>query len=84
MKAQIEYDMNEASKALEKAFTGGKTFDELTTSMERSSLLQEEYLTSTNKVYEISKLTRNVQANIDKTTNSVAKRKLKAFMDETK
>ena len=84
MKAQIEYDMSEASKALEKAFTGGKTFDELTTSMERSSLLQEEYLTSTNKVYEISKLTRNVQANIDKTTNSVAKRKLKAFMDETK
>jgi hypothetical protein len=52
--------MNEASRAIEEAFTGGKTFGELITSMERSSLLQEEYLTSTNKIYEISKLTRNV------------------------
>jgi hypothetical protein len=52
--------------------------------MDRVSTLQEEYLTNTNKIYEISKLTRQVQSSIDSSTSSVSKQKLKSFMDETK
>ena len=53
------------------------------TGMERANSLQEEYLTTTNQVYETNKLMRTAQQEIDKTTNSVAKRRLKQFIDET-
>jgi hypothetical protein len=51
--------------------------------MERANSLQEEYLTDTNKIYETNKLIRTAQQEIDKTTNTVAKNKLKQFINET-
>jgi hypothetical protein len=43
---------------MEESLTGGTSFDELLTSMERRSSLQEEYLTTTNQIYETNKLMR--------------------------
>jgi multidrug resistance efflux pump len=68
---------------LEKSLTGGVSFDELLTSMERRSSLQEEYLTTTNQIYETNKMMRAAQQEIDKTSNTVAKKKLQSFINET-
>ena len=83
MKSIIENELAELASTMEESLTGGTSFDELLTSMERRSSLQEEYLTTTNQIYETNKLMRQAQQEIDKTTNSVAKRKLKGFIDET-
>lgn len=58
MKSIIENELAEFADILEKSLTGGVSFDELLTSMERRSSLQEEYLTTTNKIYETNKLMR--------------------------
>ena len=84
MKAVTENKLKDYAQTLEKALTGDTSFDDLTTSMERASSLQEEYLTSTNQIYETTKMMRATQKVIDETTNQVAKNKLKAFMEETK
>ena len=55
----------------------------MTTAMERAASLQEEYLTTTNKIYETNKLINQAQQEIDKSSNSVAKQRLKQFIDET-
>jgi hypothetical protein len=47
-KAEVENSLKNYAQTLENALTGGKSFDELNTSMERAQSLQEEYLTSTN------------------------------------
>jgi hypothetical protein len=60
-KAILENTMKDLNKTLENALTGGTTFDELSTSMERAASLQEEYLTTTNKVYETTKMIRTAQ-----------------------
>ena len=83
MKAIVENELAEMSDILEKSFTGGISFDELMTSMERRNSLQEEYLTTTNKIYETNKLMRTAQQAIDKTSNTVAKRRLQNFIKET-
>jgi len=83
MKAVIENELAGLAKTMEESLTGGTSFDELLTSMERRSSLQEEYLTTTNQIYETNKLMRQAQQEIDKTTNSVAKRKLANFINET-
>ena len=49
----------------------------MNTSMERFVSLHDEYLTTTNKIYETNKLMRTVQQEIDKTCNTVAKNKMK-------
>jgi hypothetical protein len=48
--------------------------------MERAQSLQEEYLTTTNKIYETTKMMRTAQQAIDASTNIVAKEKLKQFV----
>jgi Ca2+-binding EF-hand superfamily protein len=48
MKSIIENELAELANTLEESLTGGVSFDELLTSMERRSSLQEEYLTTTN------------------------------------
>lgn len=83
MKAIVENELAGLAKTMEESLTGGTSFDELLTSMERRSSLQEEYLTTTNQIYETNKLMRQAQQEIDKTTNSVAKRKLANFINET-
>lgn len=83
MKEIIQNELAEAAKSMEESLTGGKSFDELLTSMERGKSLQEEYLTTTNKIYETNKLMNKAQQNIDKSTNTIAKNKLKNFIKET-
>ena len=83
MKAIIENELADFADQLEKSLTGGVSFDELMTSMERRSSLQEEYLTTTNKIYETNKLMRTAQQEIDKTSNTAAKRRMAQFISET-
>lgn len=84
LKALMENTLAGLAQDLENALTGGTSFDTITTQMKRASSLQEEYLTTTNKIYETTKLMRTAQQEIDKTTNSVAKQKLSQFIAETK
>ena len=84
LKLVLENTMNDLARDLENTLTGGTSFDQMVTSMERAESLQEEYLTTTNKIYETNKLMNQVQQEIDKSTNSVAKRRMKQFIEETK
>ena len=83
-KAILENTLADLGEELEKALTGGLSFDQLNTSMERAASLQEEYLTSTNQIYETTKLMRVAQQEIDKSTSSIIKSKMKSFINETK
>ena len=83
MKAVVENKLKGLAKSLEEALTGGTSFDQINTQLERAASLQEEYLTTTNQIYETNKLMRTAQQEIDKTTNSVAKQRLKEFIKET-
>jgi hypothetical protein len=47
-KAILENTLADLGSTLEDALTGGFTFDEMSTQMERAQSLQEEYLTTTN------------------------------------
>ena len=69
---------------LEETLSAGYgSFDAMSTAFERKNALQEEYLTTTNKIYETNKMMRTAQQEIDKTTNEAAKRRLKQFISET-
>jgi hypothetical protein len=76
LKAVLENKLADFGQTLENALTGGTSFDQMTAAMERAASLQEEYLTTTNKIYETNKLMRTAQQEIDKTSNTVAKRRL--------
>ena len=84
LKAVLENALKKMRRDLEKELTGGTSFNQMTTTMERMNSLHEEYLTTTNKIYETNKLMNKAQMDIDKTTNDVAKRRLKSFIEETK
>ena len=84
LRAVLENKLSGFAQDLENALTGGTSFDTLTTSMERAASLQEEYLTTTNQIYETNKLMRVAQQAIDNSTSSIAKQKLKGFINETK
>lgn len=81
--AVLENKLSKFGQTLENALTGGTSFDQMTTAMERAASLQEEYLTTTNKIYETNKLMRQAQQEIDKTSNTAAKRRLQNFIEET-
>lgn len=83
LKAVLENKLADFGQTLENALTGGTSFDQMTAAMERAASLQEEYLTTTNKIYETNKLMRTAQQEIDKTSNTVAKRRLQNFIKET-
>ena len=83
LRAILENSLNEYAQTLENALTGDTSFDQMTSKMERAASLQEEYLTTTNKIYETNKLMNQAQQEIDKSTNSVAQRRLKQFISET-
>ena len=61
LKLVLENTMNDLARDLENTLTGGTSFDQMVTSMERAESLQEEYLTTTNKIYETNKLMNQVQ-----------------------
>lgn len=83
-KAILENTLADLGKTLEETLTGGMSFDKMNTQMERAQSLQEEYLTTTNKIYETTKMMRTAQQAIDASSNAVAKEKLKQFITETK
>ena len=91
MRAILETSLSKFANELEDALTLNLegnlanigSFDELITRLERAQSLQEEFLTDTNKIYETNKLMRTAQKELDKTTNSYAKRKLESFINET-
>ena len=82
-KAVIENAMEAAAASLERSLTGGDTFDFLTTRLDHAVSIQEEYLTTTNKIYETTKLMRTAQQAVDAATNATTKQKLKNFITET-
>ena len=84
LKAILENDLAKEFSKLEDQLTGGIGFDELNKKYERAQSLQEEMLTTTNKIYETNKMMREAEKAIDNTTNSVAKKKLQNFVNETK
>lgn len=83
LKAVLENKLADIGKTLEEALTGGTSFDEISKQMERASSLQEEYLTTTNKIYETNKMINTAQQAIDKTDNLNTKRRLRSFQEET-
>ena len=84
MKAITENKLSKFGKELEKALTGGASFEDMELSLKRTNSLQEEFLTTTNKIYETEKMMRTAQNAIDVSTNQVAKQKLQNFIQETK
>lgn len=83
LRATLENKLADMGQSLENALTGGTSFDQMNSALERAASLQEEYLTTTNKIYETNKLMRTAQKAIDDSTNTVAKRRLQSFIDET-
>ena len=83
LKAILENKLSGLAQDLENALTGGTSFDQLANGLSRAASIQEEYLTTTNQIYETNKLMRTAQQEIDKTSNSIAKNKLKQFIGET-
>ena len=83
MRAVVENNLKGLAKTLEESLTGGTTFDQINLQLERAASLQEEYLTTTNKIYETNKLMRKAQQEIDKSSNAVVKQRLKDFIKET-
>ena len=82
--AQLENDLAGLADTLETNLAGDfGSLSNLTESLERANSLQEEYLTTTNKIYETNKLMNQAQQEIDKTSNAVSKRRLKQFITET-
>lgn len=79
-----ENELAKASKAARKALLGdGVSWDAVITQMDRFSSIGEEYLTNTNKIYGITKLTRSIQDDIDKSSNKAAKARLETFKKST-
>ena len=82
MKSIMENTFSEAAYNMEMAMTQSMGFDALNGSLERLNAYQEIYLTTTNEIYELSKMMRNAQQAADKTDNASAKKKLSTYMKE--
>ena len=80
---ELEKYGKELEKAALSTLDGISSFDDLNNRVDQAKSLTEDWLTNTNKIYETNKLINKAQSEIDKTTNSIAKKKLKGFMDET-
>lgn len=83
-KALAENQLAEAAQAAQAALLGeGVSWDAISDQLDRYSSIGEEYLTKTNQIYEVTKLVRTVQADIDKTSNTAAKKRLETFKKQT-
>ena len=82
MKAVMENTFAEAAHNMEMAMTQGMGFDMLNGSLDRLSAWQDVYLTTTNKIYEATKLMRTAQQAADKTDNVASKQKLNNYIKE--
>lgn len=66
----------------EKLGTNGQGWDYLTSAMERAKSIQDEYLTTTNKIYETNTLMRKLQKDINNSDNQLRKESLINFQKE--
>ena len=82
MKAVMENTFDQIAYDLERAMTSGMGFDALNSSLDRLSAYQDVYLTTTNEVYELSKLMREASQAADKTDSQLAKQKLNTYIKE--
>lgn len=82
MKAVMENTFAKAAYNMEMAMTQGMGFDMLNSSLDRLSAWQDVYLTTTNKIYETTKLMRTAQQAADKTDNIASKQKLNNYIKE--
>ena len=82
MKATMENTFASAAYEMEMMMTQGLGFDALSNSLDRLSTFQEEYLTTTNEIFELEKMMRTAQQAADKTNNEAAKIKLKNYQNE--
>ena len=94
IRAKVEFELSEAAKTVEKNYLESfkdiegniqfSSYEEVLTAMERKSLLQEDFLTSTNKTYELNKMINQLERDALKTDNVRAKQKLESFKTELK
>lgn len=82
MKSIMENTFATAAYEMEMMMTQGLGFDALSNSLDKLSTFQEEYLTSTNEIFELEKMMRTAQQAADKTNNEAAKIKLKNYQNE--
>lgn len=81
--ALLDLALEEAGKNFaEKLFGENESFDSIQDSLDKLNTQQEEFLTTTNKVYETNKLIRQAQQAMDKTENAMAKKKYQAYIDQ--
>jgi hypothetical protein len=89
IREKVEYELTTAAKHVEKTYIQSfqfamatptdnnkmiaTSYEEILTAMERKSLLQEDFLTSTNKTYELNKMIRNIENDMLKTDNARTK-----------
>ena len=77
-----ENNLEDIMSKWEESITNNEGFDWLSNSMQRAKSIQDQYLTTTNKLYETNTLMRKVQNDIDKTSNRLSKEKLANFKKE--
>lgn len=83
MRDTLENTLEDLKDTLSKSLSGGLGLDQMTLGLDRAESLQEEYLTTTNKIYETNKLMNQAQLEMNKSTNAQSKQRLKDFMRET-
>ena len=81
-RAVIENELNKTKQSIDNMYTGGKGWDYINQTMELAERAADRYLTKTNQIYETNKLLRDVQKDIDNTTNKASKQKLANFTKE--
>lgn len=79
--AILENNLNKAQQKLEKSLFGMSAEDYMT-DMERRNKLQEEFLTTTNKMYETNKLIHNAELAMEKTDNVRAKQQYQEYIKQ--
>lgn len=81
----LEEFCDRAASNMERLLTGiAGGFEELSKRISLTSQLQEDYLTKTNQDYELNKMQRTLQKDIDKANSKTAKNKLSNFAKELK
>lgn len=79
----LETNTSRIMGAFEKSMAGiYGSFDRMQEAFDQQSELNSQYVADYKKVYELSKLTRNIQGEIDNTDSVTAKKKLREFEQE--
>ena len=94
IRAKVEFELTEAAKTVEKNYLESfkdiegniqfSSYNEVLTAMERKSLLQEDFLTITNKTYELEKMINQLEKDALKTDSVRTKQRLESFKAQLK